>query len=40
VVDVPLTSSEGWQDVYVVFVPEGEVSIWNTFNLNTISFNR
>ncbi len=40
VVDVPLNSSEGWQDVYVVFVPEGEVSIWNTFNLNTISFSR
>jgi cytochrome c len=37
-VSVPvLTKNEG-SDFYLVFVPEGEVSIWNTFNLNTIRF--
>lgn len=39
-VKVKLNSTPDFQDVYLVFVPEGEVSIWNTFNLNTLKFNR
>lgn len=39
-VKVNLTSSQGFQDLYFVFVPESEVSIWNTFNVNTIQFIR
>ena len=39
-VKVPIQPTAGIQDVYVVFRPETEVSIWNRFNLNTIKFNR
>lgn len=39
-IKVRLNSTANFQDLYMVFVPEGEVSIWNTFNLNTIKFNR
>ena len=39
-IKVGLNSTSDFQNVYLVFVPEGEVSIWNTFNLNTLKFNR
>ncbi|TDQ18480.1 cytochrome c [Algoriphagus boseongensis] len=34
-VKINLVSTSGYQDLYFVFEPESEVSIWNTFNLNT-----
>jgi cytochrome c len=39
-VSVPLLPSLEIQDVYLVFVPESDVSIWNTFNLNTVRFKK
>jgi cytochrome c len=39
-VNVKLASTQDFQDVYFVFQPEGNVSIWNTFNMNTIKFIR
>lgn len=39
-VDVKLESTRDFQDLYLVFIPEGEVSIWNTFNLDTIKFKK
>jgi cytochrome c len=39
-VKIPITSTIGQQDLYVVFVPESDVSIWNTFNVSTIAFQR
>ena len=39
-VKVNLASTQDFHDLYLVFVPEGEVSIWNTFNLKTLKFNR
>ena len=39
-IPVTIKASPEIQDVYLVFVPEGDVSIWNTFNLNTIRFER
>jgi len=39
-VKVSLTPTEDFQDIYFVFVPESEVSIWNTFNMNTVRFIR
>ncbi len=39
-IDVKLDSTKDFQDLYLVFVPEGEVSIWNTFNLNTVKFKK
>jgi cytochrome c len=39
-ISVALQSTQGIQDLYLVFVPEGDVSIWNTFNLNSLKFNR
>lgn len=37
-VKVKLRAIQDFQDLYIVFLPEGDVSIWNTFNLNTIQF--
>lgn len=39
-VNVKLAQTPDFQDVYFVFQPEGDVSIWNTFNMNTIKFIR
>jgi cytochrome c len=39
-VKVSLVPTVDFQDLYFVFQPESEVSIWNTFNLNTIRFIR
>ena len=39
-VKVQLQTTSDFQDLYLVFVPDGDVSIWNTFNLNTIRFIR
>lgn len=39
-VNVKLTQAQDFQDLYIVFQPESEVSIWNTFNMNTIKFIR
>jgi cytochrome c len=39
-VNLNLSSTEGIQDVYLVFVPDKEVSIWNTFNVSTIRFKK
>lgn len=39
-VNVRIDSSKGQQDVFVVFVPDRDVSIWNTFNLSTLKFKR
>ncbi|WP_332910310.1 PKD domain-containing protein [Algoriphagus boritolerans] len=39
-VKVKLTAKQDFQDLYIVFLPEEDVSIWNTFNLNTIQFVR
>lgn len=39
-VKLSLNTAMDYQDVYVVFVPEGEVSIWNTFSLSTLKFGR
>lgn len=39
-VKLSLEPTVDFQDLYFVFQPEGEVSIWNTFNLNTIKFVR
>jgi cytochrome c len=39
-ISVKLTPIQDFRDVYFVFQPEGNVSIWNTFNLNTIKFIR
>lgn len=39
-VKLSLEPTLDFQDLYFVFQPEGEVSIWNTFNLNTIKFVR
>lgn len=39
-VRVSLSPVEEIQDIFLVFVPDKEVSIWNTFNVSTIKFNR
>ncbi|MFN4000159.1 PQQ-dependent sugar dehydrogenase [Algoriphagus sp.] len=39
-VNMKLTVVQDFQDLYIVFQPESEVSIWNTFNMNTIKFIR
>lgn len=39
-VSISLNKKSGFHDLYFVFVPEGDVSIWNTFNMNTIRFVR
>ncbi len=39
-VSVPISTGEEMTDLYLVFVPEGDVSIWNTFNLNTLHFKK
>jgi cytochrome c len=39
-VTVTLSPTDGIKDVFLVFVPDKEVSIWNTFNVSTIKFNR
>jgi cytochrome c len=37
-ISIKLEPTADFQDLYLVFIPDGEVSIWNTFNLNTIRF--
>jgi cytochrome c len=39
-VPVTLSPTDGINDVFLVFVPDKEVSIWNTFNVSTIKFKR
>jgi cytochrome c len=39
-VSLNLSSTQAIQDVYLVFVPDKEVSIWNTFNVSTIRFKK
>jgi cytochrome c len=35
-ISVKLEPTADFQDLFLVFIPEGDVSIWNTFNLDTI----
>lgn len=39
-ISVAITPPTEASDLYLVFVPEGDVSIWNTFNLNTLHFKK
>ncbi len=39
-VEMVLKSSQTMDDIYLVFRAEQEVSIWNTFQLNSLKFNR
>lgn len=39
-VTVPVSKSSYYGDLYLVYVPESPVSIWNTFNMNTLKFEK
>jgi cytochrome c len=39
-VEMPIKQTDVMGDVYLVFKAEQEVSIWNTFQLNSLKFNR
>lgn len=39
-VEIDLQKTDEIQDLYLVFITDSEISIWNTFNLNTLKFIR
>jgi cytochrome c len=39
-VEMPIEQTDLMGDIYLVFKAEQEISIWNTFQLNSLKFNR
>jgi cytochrome c len=39
-VEMPINQPDEMGDIYLVFKAEQEISIWNTFQLNSLKFNR